>query len=56
MPFAEKKGIADKLVIETAFSPSSTRRKAGEVMVGGRFFQTSELENAKKEMLQATAE
>lgn len=56
LDFAEKKGIADKLVIETAFSPSSTRRKAGEVMVGGRFFQTSELENAKKEMLQATAE
>ena len=56
LEFAGQKGISDKLVVETAFAPSCTNRKAGEVMVGGRFFQASELEKAKKEMENAVAE
>ena len=56
LEFAGQKGISDKLVVETAFAPSCTNRKAGEVMVGGRFFQVSELEEAKKEMENAVAE
>ena len=55
LEYAAAKGLSDKLVIETAFAPSCTKRKAGEVIVGGRFFSAGELDAAKQEMEKAAA-
>ncbi len=55
LEYAAAKGLSDKLVIETAFAPSCTKRKAGEVIVGGRFFAADELADAKQEMEKAAA-
>lgn len=55
LEYAAAKGLSHKLVIETAFAPSCTKRKAGEVIVGGRFFAADELADAKQEMEKAAA-
>ncbi len=55
LEYADQKGLADKLVVETAFAPSCTKRQAGEVLVGGRFFDGTDLNAVKKGIEEAVA-
>ena len=55
LDYADQKGLADKLVVETAFAPSCTKRQAGEVLVGGRFFDGTDLDAVKQGIEEAVA-